>query len=411
MRMRVSRILAAVAAVALLVAPTAAFAEGAASFPDFSASAWWAPGMYTAAALGLVQGVGQPNGQATLDPAGTVTRAQWATMLVRAGGYAHPVPSGAQPFTDLSASDWFAPYVDSLVKAGVVRPGSGAYPGGDFKPNAPISRAQAAAWAGRVLRQRGASLKSLGTLQPVTVANAATQTALNKGAVPWGQMHWASVTLPSAQQSVTFSDLPTTTPGYTSIMDAARYGVIDGFPGGTFQPDGTLTRAQSAKMVAIMVNELTAQPPTLADLMGVAQHVDDTFAVGMASLPAGPVTAAQAAQALQTAGLPKYATPAALDGPDGMVQAVVEGRKQIGNESHIVMHVEACHSVFAGTTVAELECAQTLQMIRVNGSALWPQPIQQGSDIYFALRGGQWQQTQIQIFSSVPPWAAQALGK
>lgn len=75
------------------------------------------------------------------------------------------------------------------------------------------------------------------------------------------------------------------------------------------------------------------------------------------------------------------------------------------------MHVEACHSVFAGTTVAELECAQTLQMIRVNGSALWPQPIQQGSDIYFALRGGQWQQTQIQIFSSVPPWAAQALGK
>ena len=411
--MRVSRVLlSAVLAAVVVAAPAGAvFAEGAASFPDFQASAWWAPAMYTATALGLIQGEGNASGPATLDPNGMVTRAQWATMLVRAGGYAHPTPTGTEPFADISASDWFAPYVDALVADGVIHPQSGAYPSGDFRPNAPISRAQAAAWAGRVLAQRGASLKALGTLQSVTVANAATQTALNKGAVTWGQMHWASVTLPSAPQSVTFSDLPPTTPGYTSIMEAARYGVIDGFPGGTFQPDDTLTRAEAAKMVAIMVNELTAQPPTLADLMGVAQQVDDTFAAGMASLPAGPVTAAQAAQALQTAGLPKYATPAALDGPDGMVQAVVEGRKQIGNESHIVMHVEACHSVFAGTTVAELECAQTLQMIRVNGSALWPQPIQQGSDIYFALRGGQWQQTQIQIFSSVPPWAAQALGK
>ena len=410
--MRVSRVLlSAVLAAAVVAAPALCSAEGAASFPDFSSAAWWAPGMYTATALGLIQGVGQPSGAATLDPNGVVTRAQWAALMVRVGGYAHPAPTGTEPFADVSASDWYAPYVDALVKAGVIHPQSGAYTRGVFDPNAPISRAQAAAWAGRVLQQRGASLADIGKLQPVTVANAATQTALNKGAVPWGQMHWASVTLPSAPQSVTFGDLPTTTPGYTSIIEAARYGVIDGFPGGTFQPDATLTRAEAAKMVAIMVNELTAQPPTLADLMGVAQHVDDTFAAGMASLPAGPVTAAQAAQALQTAGLPKYAAPAALDGPDGMVHAVVEGRKQIGNESHILMHVDACHPVFLGTTVAELECAQTLQMIRVNGSALWPQPIQQGTDIYFAQEAGRWLETQIQIFSSVPPWAAQALGK
>ena len=408
MRIRALRALLPLALTAAVVAAPAGavFAEGGASFPDFQASAWWAPGMYVTTALGLIQGVGQPNGQATLDPNGVVTRAQWATLMVRAGGYAHPAPVWTQPFADVSASDWFAPYVDALVKAGVIHPQSGAYPSGDFQANAPISRAQAAAWAGRVLEQRGASLADIGSLHPVTVLDEATQNALNKGPVAYDAMQWDSVPMPSAPQSVNFSDLPTSTPGYTSIMEAARYGVIDGFPGGTFQPQGTLTRAQAAKMGAILANEITSGAPTTLQLQAVAQHVDDALTAAMKSLPAGAVTASQVSSALQSAGMSQYAAPAALAGPDGTVASVVGMKAHHPHLGALQVQIDRCRPVFLGSTVAEIDCSTSGTATRANGTLYHPIPIQQGLWLYFVRSGSTWRETDLQFTgTTLPTWA------
>lgn len=123
--------------------------------------------MYSATSLGLIQGEAQPGHATILAPGQAVTRAEWATMLARAGGYvvtaATPAPAGggygsqgvaaarqAQPFADVPADAWFAPDVDALVAAGVIRPS--AYVGGHLGPNQPITRAEAAEWAGRVLQ-------------------------------------------------------------------------------------------------------------------------------------------------------------------------------------------------------------------------------------------------------------------
>ena len=80
-----------------------------------------------------------------------------------------------------------------------------------------------------------------------------------------------TLALPAQAQHPSFPDLPASTPGDASIMRAAEYGVVQGFPNGTFEPNAPATRDQSAKMVAIMANELTADPPTVSQLEQVLQ--------------------------------------------------------------------------------------------------------------------------------------------
>jgi hypothetical protein len=295
---------------------------------------------------------------------------------------------------------------EALVKAGVIHAQSSAYPGGDFRPNAPISRAQAAAWAGRVLEQRGASLADLGSLHPVTVLDAATQDALDHGPVAYDAMHWASVALPGKAQPVTFSDLPVSTPGYTSIVEAAKYGVIDGFPGGTFQPQGTLTRAQAAKMGAILANEITSGAPTTLQLQAVAQHVDDALTAAMKSLPAGAVTASQVSSALQSAGMSQYAAPAALAGPDGTVASVVGMKAHHPHLGALQVQIDRCRPVFLGSTVAEIDCSTSGTATRANGTLYHPIPIQQGLWLYFVRSGSTWRETDLQFTgTTLPTWA------
>lgn len=73
-------------------------------------------------------------------PANTVTRAELAKMLALAAGLDVSKPY-AGAFGDVTATDWFAPYVEAVYSAGLVK-GYDTAAGRVFKPGALVSRAE-----------------------------------------------------------------------------------------------------------------------------------------------------------------------------------------------------------------------------------------------------------------------------
>lgn len=76
-------------------------------------------------------------------PQGEFTRAQFCKIMVEALGYEQKEYNGA--FTDVKKSDWFAPYVQAAVDAGLFQ----GYTDGTFKPNQSIIRQEMGAVVAR----------------------------------------------------------------------------------------------------------------------------------------------------------------------------------------------------------------------------------------------------------------------
>ena len=92
-------------------------------------------------------------GDGTFAPEKTMTRAEYAAIVVRALGLA-PDAAGAAAFTDVPAGSWFASFVGTACKYGIVN-GRG---GGIFDPQGTITRQEAA-----VMTVRAAGLCGLDT--------------------------------------------------------------------------------------------------------------------------------------------------------------------------------------------------------------------------------------------------------
>ena len=176
------------------------------AFPDVPASFWAYPYIELLAAKGIVSGF--PDG--TFQPNAPVTRAQFVKMLVLTLGL--KPGNGATAFTDVTPTDWFAPYVSAAVSAGIV---SGLTPT-TFGPNQPLTREQMAVLLARALK--------LSTVAPLHFTDDAQ-------IAPWA---------------------------VTAVGQAVAAGYISGFPNGTFQPLGTTTRAQAAKVLAIAAGASTS---------------------------------------------------------------------------------------------------------------------------------------------------------
>lgn len=135
---------------------------------------------------------GYPDG--SIRPNGFVTRAESAKIIASLKGL--DLSAGGQPaFKDL-ASSWYTPYINAVVKQGLMR----GYMDGTFKPNAPITRAEFA--------------QMIMPLDKATEARAPFTDV--KG-------HWAE----------------------KAINQAYGNGRIKGYPDGTFRPDGQITRAEA----------------------------------------------------------------------------------------------------------------------------------------------------------------------
>ena len=400
-------IVGAVVALTVVAAPALAGAESAINYPDFQSNAWWATYMQAAVATGLIQGEGNGTGQPlTLSPNQPVTRAEWATMLVRAAGYT-PQVSTTQPFKDVAATEWFASDVDTLVAQGVIRPA--AYPSGDLNPDGPITRAEAATWAGRVLAQRGLSIQSLAKLTPITVMPPSTVALLHeKTNPPYSALRFASVPLPVKPQSVTFSDLPASTPGYASIMTAAEYGVIAGFPGGTFQPDGTLTRAQAAKMIDILANETTAGSPSVQTLQAaLGGYLNTITAVQKTASTSSTVTAQTVWAAFLKDGIQRYGAAWAVEGPGEPVQSIVTAKTDKSLVLYSTFTVQQCRPVYLGAAVAEADCVIGIRAYTASGPVAG-QASDYGWLVYFTRAKQGWLVSQTVSYFDTPPWFASA---
>lgn len=130
-----------------LVADNKAFStytvlENKVDFKDLAPVKNWAgDAIATVAAKGIVVG----NGQGSFSPTGKVTRAEFATILVKAFGLENT--SAKESFSDVKDGDWFQPYVAAAVEAGIVSGKSAT----TFDPNAPVTRAELAAMTANVL--------------------------------------------------------------------------------------------------------------------------------------------------------------------------------------------------------------------------------------------------------------------
>lgn len=149
--------------------------------------------------------IGYPaeNGAAEVRPQNNITRAEVATIFFRmlTDESRAEFWTKTNPFPDVNAEDWFNNAISTATNAGILN----GYDTGDFKPNAPITRAEFAAIAARF------------SSRDYTGANMFSDIS----------GHWAA----------------------NDINKAAEVGWITGYEDGTFRPDQYITRAEAMTLI------------------------------------------------------------------------------------------------------------------------------------------------------------------
>jgi hypothetical protein len=186
--------------------PTTPAAPTTPVFSDVSASYWGYSAISSLASKGII--AGYPDG--TFKPDASITRAEFATMLVKALALNTSGTTGT--FTDVTTGAWYYGTVNAAASAGIV---SGM---GDnlFAPNALVTREQMAVMVA----------KALGNKAPTTDG-----TELNA-----------------------FSDKSAVSSWAVSGMDeAVKAGIVSGMTADTLAPMANATRAQAAEMIYKML--------------------------------------------------------------------------------------------------------------------------------------------------------------
>jgi len=151
------------------------------------------------AGFGVVDGTNHVH----YEPNRPITRAELTKILVKALNL--PVDETETTFVDVPAIAWYAGYTTAAARAGLVK----GYEDGSFRPDRLVSREELA-----VVLVRGLEL----TAQPETV--------------------WS------------FSDAGMFSPWAKDfIAAAAGSGLVNGYPDGTYKPQGQVTRAECAAML------------------------------------------------------------------------------------------------------------------------------------------------------------------
>lgn len=179
------------------------------AFNDLGGYNWAAGAINSLASKGIIQGTGS----GAFDPAGQITRGQFAALMERA--FSLPQPSQSVVFSDVSSSSWaYAPVeaVTSYMNFDQL-PG-----GGNFHPDQAMDRQDVATTMVKILAAGG-------QLQIVSGSDADTVLA----------------SIPDA------SDIAPSLQPY--VATAIKAGLIKGFPDGSFQPQGLLNRAQIAVLL------------------------------------------------------------------------------------------------------------------------------------------------------------------
>ena len=188
-------------------------ASGATAFADVPATFWAAGQIDALASQGVVSGY--PGG--LFRPEADVTRAQFVVMLLKA----HPVQGStltAPAFPDVAPTAWYHQAVEEAAALGWV---SGY--GGEFHPDAPVTREQAAVILAQVLKLQG--MAKLADAMPLDFQDAS------------GIASWA----------------------VGAVAICQDLGLMRGFSDGTFRPQEPVTRAQAAVILYALERLIPAQ--------------------------------------------------------------------------------------------------------------------------------------------------------
>jgi hypothetical protein len=187
--------------------------ENNVTFEDIaSVKAWAGRQIEVAAAKGILEG----RAAGSFAPEGSVTRAEFAKMIVNTFGLQDD--KATESFNDVNDSDWFKPFVASAVKAGLVN----GREEGKFDPNGLITRAEMATIASRALTKANG------------VSNVKDVDAALKG---FGDASQINASLKAG------------------VALAVDQGIIVGDEGGKFNPNSDSTRAQAAVVIYRLLNK------------------------------------------------------------------------------------------------------------------------------------------------------------
>ncbi len=148
-----------------------------------------------------------------LRPGSTISRGEYATIVCRALDL-ESAPAATNPFADVKNSDWYAPSVLRLVRAGVISPPD--Y-GKKFDPKGAITRKEIAVWMARAAESKGVK---------------------------------------ADPAPVTFADFSDKDKHALEVSKAVGLKIIGGYPDGTFRPNGSANRAEAAVMLARLIKLL-----------------------------------------------------------------------------------------------------------------------------------------------------------
>ena len=148
----------------------------------------------------------------TFGPDRQITRAEFATLIVRALGLISKKAAAAD-FSDVSSSDWFTNAVSLAVDAGIVN----GYEDGTFQPNKVITREELAAMVVRASAYAGTDLS----------VEASILSSILAGIEDADTIVWADAEIAAA-------------------VDA---GIIEGYQDGTFGAAKPATRAEASTMI------------------------------------------------------------------------------------------------------------------------------------------------------------------
>ena len=184
------------------------FQEAEVSFNDTDGG-WAEEYILWTAAHSLFNGVGDGG----FAPNGTMTRAMFVTVLYRMAG--SPEVTGHSSFTDVPQGIWYEKSVTWAAELGIVL-GKGD---GKFDPNADVTREQMCVFAARFLRAHGYAL-DLG-------------------------------------EKTEFADADTISDWAVEDVEfCQRAGIINGRPGGIFDPKANATRAENAAVMKRMIEAI-----------------------------------------------------------------------------------------------------------------------------------------------------------
>lgn len=174
---------------------------------------WAEPVLTNTLYADILAGYREPDGQVTLRPDQSITRAEFVTLLVRA----LQLQSSAtgKTFDDIPADSWFSDYVRIASSLGVVQ----GINGREFAPNRPIQRDEIVTL---LVRAFSASISFNGQEQFADVP-----------------VYWAA----------------------SYIQQAAAAGIVNGYPDGNFKPFASASRAESVQMLFNALKRETGHLP------------------------------------------------------------------------------------------------------------------------------------------------------